>query len=277
MSGALPGPWGAALYDCRIGHLRTAPLRHAFQHRTYLWLVDPDRLPPVPGWLRPLAAFHAADHPGPAGLTIRQKLEHYLAEQGVEAACGRILMLTQARSYGYVFNPLTVYWCHDREGRPLCTVAEVRNTYGGAHRYLLRPDERGRATTAKEFYVSPFFPVDGEYHMVLPEPGERLALAIRLERPGGPAFTATVRGTRRPAGPGQLLLAALRHPFATPAVPLHIRYQGIRLLLRGLPVQPRPGGGCPVAGGRSAGAGPVGAAHPDPSQESTSQEEALLP
>jgi DUF1365 family protein len=93
---------------------------------------------------------------------------------------------------------------------------------------------------AKEFYVSPFFPVDGRYRMTVPQPGERLALTIRLERDGGLPFIATVRGQRGPAGPAALLRAALRHPFATLAVSVHIRHQGIRLLLKGLPVHPRP-------------------------------------
>ncbi|GAA5019214.1 DUF1365 domain-containing protein [Kitasatospora paranensis] len=240
MTAALPGPWGAALYECRIGHARTTPLRHSFGHRTYLWLVDLDRLPRLPAVLRPLARFRAADHPGDPRLTLRQNLDAYLAGQGVDLAGGRVLMLAQARSLGHVFNPLTVYWCHDTAGRPVCTVAEVHNTYGGHHRYLLHPDDTGRARTPKEFYVSPFFPVDGGYRMTLPEPGADLRLTVRLDREGRPAFTATVHGERRPASVRALLRAALRHPFATYAVPLHIRYQGIRLLLRGLPVHPRP-------------------------------------
>ena len=76
----LPGRWGAALYDCRITHVRTSPLRHAFTHRSYLWLVDLDRLPRLPAVLRPLARFRAADHlgdpvrgPGARGLSARER------------------------------------------------------------------------------------------------------------------------------------------------------------------------------------------------------------
>ncbi|MFJ9690916.1 DUF1365 domain-containing protein [Kitasatospora sp. NPDC101183] len=232
----LPGPWGAVLYECRIAHVRTAPVRNAFTHRTYLWLVDLDRLPALPWPLRWLASFPS----GVRGLSPREEIRRYLFGEGVDLAGGRVLMLAHARSLGYAFNPLTVYWCHDRTGRPVCTVAEVSNTYGDRHRYLLRPDGRGRAEAAKEFYVSPFFPVDGRYRMVLPEPGERLALTVRLERDGRSAFTATLRGTRHPATAGRLLRAAARHPFSTWAVSTHIRLRGIGLWLRGLPVHPRP-------------------------------------
>ena len=236
---ALPGPWGAALYDCRITHVRTGPVRHRFAHRTYLWLVDVDRLPRLPPPLRPLARFGPRGHRA-GGPPPRRDLEAYLAEHGLDPTGGRVLMLAHARSLGHVFNPLTVFWCRAADGSPLCTVAEVHNTYGGRHRYLLLPDGQGRARQPKEFYVSPFFPVDGEYRMRLPEPGAVLDLSIQLWRGGERAFTAVLHGTRRPATPLNLLRAAARHPLSTLVVSLHIRYQGIRLLLRGLPVRPRP-------------------------------------
>ncbi|WP_180290778.1 DUF1365 domain-containing protein [Streptomyces sp. TLI_171] len=234
----MPGPWGAVLYETRTTHVRAVP-RRVFRHRGYLWLVDLDRMPELPPLLRPLARFRTRDHAPADASTIRRDLTRRLAAQGIRLDGGRVLMLTQARSLGHVFNPLTVYWCRDEAGAPLCTVAEVHNTYGGRHRYLLRPDGRGRAETAKEFYVSPFLPVDGRYRLVLPEPDGRLHLTVHLDLPGGRAFTATVTGAGRPAGPAALLRAVLRHPFATWAVSLRIRSQGVRLWLRGLPVHPR--------------------------------------
>ncbi len=94
-------------------------------------------------------------------------------------------MLANARSLGYVFNPLSLFWCHDPDGELVCVIAEVRNTYGGRHCYLLHTDDAGRAETEKAFYVSPFYPVDGYYRMSVPEPGERLGVTITLHRPAG--------------------------------------------------------------------------------------------
>lgn len=230
----------SALYPCAITHVRTAPRRYALCHRTYLWLVDPDRPPRLPAVLRPLAGFDARDHFGGTAPTVRAGLERFLRARGVDLADGTVTMLTQARVLGHVFNPLTVYWCHRADGTPLCVVAEVHNTYGERHCYLLHPDEAGRAATSKDFYVSPFFPVDGGYRMRLPEPGPRLDLTVHLEREGARPFTATVRGTRRPGTPAQLLRLFLRHPFSTVVVSAAIRLHGIRLFLRRLPVQPRP-------------------------------------
>lgn len=231
---------GAALYRCAIGHVRTAPVRHSLRHRTYMWLIDPDRPPELPRLLRPLARFDARDHFTGRGPTLRAGLDAFLAAHGVDLEGGPVLMLTHARVFGYVFNPLTLYWCHGPDGAPRCVVAEVHNTYGERHSYLLRPDASGKASVDKEFYVSPFFPVDGRYRMRLPEPGERLDLSVRLERDGGRPFTATVRGERRAASPGALLRLAVRHPWSTLAVSAAIRLHGIRLFLRRLPVQPRP-------------------------------------
>ncbi|MFG2138312.1 DUF1365 domain-containing protein [Streptomyces sp. NPDC048650] len=229
-----------ALYDCVVAHARTAPIRHSFRHRTYLWLVDLDHLPRLPRPLRPLARFDHRDHFAGTGPTVRAGLERFLAAHDVRLDGGRVLMLAHARVLGYVFNPLTLYWCHDRDGAPVCVVAEVHNTYGERHCYLLRPDARGRADVPKEFYVSPFFPVDGDYRMRLPEPGDRLDLTVALRRGDTRPFTATVRGSRRPATTGQLLSAAFRHPWSTASVAAGIRRHGICLFLRRLPLVPRP-------------------------------------
>jgi uncharacterized protein len=234
-------PASAFLYECQVRHVRTTPVRNAFSYRTYQWLVDLDDLPVLPTPLGPLAGFRAADHfRHDDGRGIRQKLDGFLAARGIDLAGGQVTMLAHARVLGYVFNPLTVYWCH-RPGGPLeCVVAEVHNTYAQRHCYLLRTDAAGRARVPKEFYVSPFHPVDGWYQMALPEPGARLAVTVTLHRPDGSSFAASVRGRRRPATVPGLLSAAARHPASTLAVSGRIRWQGIRLYGRGLRPQPRP-------------------------------------
>ena len=229
-----------ALYPCTVAHTRVRPVRYAFRHRTYLWLTDLDDLPRLPRALRPLARFDPRDHFAGAAPDIRTGLEGFLRGQGMAPPTGRVLMLAHARVLGHVFNPLTLYWCHDRDGTLRCVVAEVHNTYGQRHGYVLLPDASGAARVPKNFHVSPFFPVDGRYRMRLPAPGEELDLTVQLERAGGRPFTATVRGRRQDARPATLLRAAVRHRWSTVAVSAAIRMHGIRLYLRGLPVQPRP-------------------------------------
>ncbi len=229
-----------ALYDVLVRHVRRQPVHRAFQHRLYLWLVDLDHRPQLPWVLRPFARFEARDHLGDPGRSIRENLDAWLAGHGVDLRGGRVLMLANARVLGHVFNPITVYWCHDEHGTLVCAVAEVHNTYGERHCYLLHLDAAGRARTAKDFYVSPFLSVDGEYAMRLPVPGQGLALAVTLHQEGAAALTATVAGTRRAATPAAVLRMLLRRPLVTHRTTALIRRHGIALWLRGLPVVPRP-------------------------------------
>jgi len=237
---ARPLAEGAVLYECRIAHARLAPLRNAFSYRSYEWLVDVDRLPRLHGWPSLLAGFQSRDHLGDPARSIRANVDEFLRSRGVDLEGGQVLMLAHARVLGYVFNPLTLFWCHRADGTLACVIAEVHNTYHQRHAYLLRTDDQGRARVDKELYVSPYHPVDGWYEMSVPRPGDRLAVSIILNRPNGHRFVAAVQGTAVPATRRALLHAAVRHPCSTAMVSARIRWQGIKLYARGLRPAPRP-------------------------------------
>ncbi|SDJ21561.1 Cyclopropane fatty-acyl-phospholipid synthase [Frankineae bacterium MT45] len=228
-----------SLYEIDIRHVRGAPVRHQVAHRSYQWFVDLDDLPRLPWPIRSVAQFRATDHVG-STQSLRANIDEFLGANGIDLHGGSITMLTNARSLGYVFNPLTLYWCHDPDSTLRAVVAEVHNTYSDRHRYLLQPDEMGRAETEKQFYVSPFYPVDGYYRMSVPEPGERLSITITLHRDGQPPFTASLRGSRRPATTAGVLRAVVRRPFENWRVRALIQLHGIRLYLKGLRVAERP-------------------------------------
>ncbi|MGW4122464.1 DUF1365 domain-containing protein [Nocardia sp. NPDC004711] len=220
-----------------IRHDRREPIRHGFAYRSYSWLVDLDEVPVPPRPLRALMGFHARDHLGDPAATLRDNVIGYLAEQGIDCRGGQILMLANARMLGYVFNPLTVYWCHDLAGALRCVIAEVHNTYGERHRYLVPPDPQ--VVVGKQFYVSPFNPVTGRYRLRAPVPGSRLHLAIALEDVDGRTrFEATVRGRVLPANRRTVTRTVLAHPLETWRIAARIRAQGLRLWARGLPVIP---------------------------------------
>ncbi|NUR98255.1 MAG: DUF1365 domain-containing protein, partial [Kribbellaceae bacterium] len=160
-----------------VRHARSGRIRHAFRHRTYQWLVDLDDVPRLPWYLRPLARFDARDH---------VDLRRYLADNGIQYD-GRVVMLANARVLGHVFDPLTVYWCLDGP----YVVAEVHNTYGERHVYLLRPDERGVARTAKEFYVSPFYDVSGSYLLTFELDRRHVRVQVRLAQDDRTVFGAS--------------------------------------------------------------------------------------
>ncbi len=229
-----------ALYRTRITHLRRAPVHHYFEHRGYCWYVDIDQLPQLPGWLALFARFEARDHfDGDANDSLRQRIDAFLADHGIDLHGGKITALMQARVLGYVFNPLSLYWCHDANGVLCHIVAEVHNTYGGRHAYLLPPGTDVPAMVRKRLYVSPFNDVDGYYLVHAPRPDDQLDVRISLHRDNQPAFVATMRGSRRKASVGEILRLQIAAPFAPLMGAMGIRVQGITLWLRRVPVVPR--------------------------------------
>ena len=229
-----------ALYRTRITHLRRAPVHHYFEHHSYSWYVDVDQLPRLPRWLRPFARFDARDHfDGEPNDSLRQRIDAFLAGRDIDLRGGTITALLQARVLGYVFNPLSVYWCHDAAGVLRHVVAEVHNTYGGRHGYLLPPDTDRPAMVRKKLYVSPFNDVDGYYLVRAPRPETELDVTISLHRENQPAFIATLRGVRRRASIGEILRLQLVAPLAPLMGALGIRVQGTTLWLRGVPVVPQ--------------------------------------
>jgi uncharacterized protein len=215
-----------ALYRTRITHLRRAPVHHYFEHRGYSWYVDLDDLPRLPRWLRPFARFDDS---------LRQRVDALLAQHGIDLQGGTITALTQARVLGYGFNPLSLYWCHDAQGVLRHIIAEVHNTHG-RHAYLLPPNTDPPALV---FYASPFNGVDGHYLVRAPRPDAELDVRISLHRHNQPAFVATMRGTRRRAGIGELLRLQAVAPLAPLMCALEMRVQVITLRLRRVPVTAR--------------------------------------
>ena len=244
-SDAVPEP---RIYFATTGHRRNtnAPgaVSRTFSYSTCYWLVDVDALPILPRLLRPFTRFAAADHLGDPDRSLADNARAALSAQGLTA--DRILLLTCPRVAGHVFNPLSVFYCFATtaaSGEPadlVAVIAEVHNTYGGRHVYLLRPDHAGRDTVGKEFYVSPFLPMGGSYLMRTPPPGESLSVSIALRQGGQTPFVATLTGRGRPIGTRSAVTALLRWPLLTLRTAALIRWQGIRLWLRKVPVQPRP-------------------------------------
>jgi len=232
----------------RTTHLRRAPVHHYFEHRAYSWFVDLDNLPRMPRGLRTFARFEARDHFSgpPAGVedTLRNRVDAYLAERGVDMRDGTVTALLQARVLGYAFNPMSIYWCHDAAGVLRHVIVEMQNTHGDRHAYLLPPTGDAAAAVKKSLYVSPFNGVDGYYLVRAPEPQESLDVTISLHREHLPALITTLRGTRRRAGAAEVLRMQLVAPAAPLMGAVWTRLQDLTLWARRVPVIGRT----PVAG-----------------------------
>ncbi|NMO01955.1 DUF1365 domain-containing protein [Gordonia sp. TBRC 11910] len=232
-----------AMYRTEITHQRRSPVTYRFEHRSLSWFIDADDLAPVSKWLRPLVSFRAEDHlfrPDVGPDTLRGRVNAELARHAIAPQPGRVTVLLNARSLGYVFDPLTLYWCHRRDGTVYAVLAEVHNTYGGRHCYAVVPDDAGRAQVPKGFYVSPFNTVDGRYSMRVSEPDDALHIDITWHPEDDLPFHARMRGTRVEVSTRAVLAAQLQTPLAPLVVSARIRRHGIALWRKGLAIVPRP-------------------------------------
>jgi DUF1365 family protein len=215
-----------ALYEAEVVHSRRSPLVHRFAYRTTYWLVDFDKLPQQRGIARWCTGIRRQDH-----VDIRG----FLKDHGVAAA--RVVMLTGARNFGYTFDPISVFWCFDEVDAQCAVVAEVHNTYGGRHAYLLEFDARGEAQIEKAMPVSPFNETGGTYRIRTSPPTANVLVRVALEREGQEPFVASLRGTRRPLTRTTALVSMLRHSSVRTRT--LIQWEALRLWRRGLRVQPR--------------------------------------
>jgi DUF1365 family protein len=236
-----------ALYRTRVTHLRRSPVHHYFEHSGYCWYVDIDDLPRLPRWLQPFARFEADDHfAGGPDTTLRQRVDAFLAQRGVDLRGGRVTALLQARVLGYVYNPLSLYWCHDADGSLRHIIAEVHNFQGQRHAYLLPPTGAQPVIVRKQLYASVFNGVDGYYLVSAPRPAEAVDVRISLHRDQQPALVATLRGDRRAAGIGQVLRLQATAPLAPLMGRMSMRVQGAMLRMRRVPVAPAMAATCPM-------------------------------
>lgn len=228
-------------------HGRTGAVRHAFRYRVDFVLIDPDSAEGSRFFRRnrfALASVHDRDHGGPPGAGAgaawaRRALAAAGAPDGL-----RLLLLTQPRWFGTVFNPVS-FWLGFRGDALVAVVAEVNNTYGDRHSYLCaRPDfgtigPEESLGAQKVFHVSPFQEVAGRYVFNFDVGADAIAIRI-AHRNGGEGLVATLAGPRRPLTAPRLLRAALRFPFAGLRATALIHWQAVRLRLKGARFHPRP-------------------------------------
>jgi DUF1365 family protein len=214
------------LYEAEVAHSRRSPLVHHFEYRATYWLVDFDELPQLRGIARWCTGVRTQDHVDIRGLL-----------QGHGVAAARVLMLSGARSFGYVFDPISVFWCYDEADALCAVVAEVHNTYGDRHAYFLELDADGEAEIEKAMYVSPFNDIGGTYRIRASPPTSTVSVRVTLEREGHAPFVASLRGKRRPLTWTSALVSVVRHSSARTRI--LIQWEALRLWRRGLMVQPR--------------------------------------
>jgi DUF1365 family protein len=259
---ALAEPEAAAhqIYFTRVMHRRLFPVQYRFEYRVFSLLLDIDRLHDVPrqlavgprqglarGLLHPrLFRFDPRDHGPRDGSPLRPWAERLLAERGIDLDGGRIRLLCFPRLLGYGFNPLSLWYCEHADGRLRAVIAEVNNTFGQHHIYLLHDDGAPmawpvRAEKVKCFYVSPLMEVQGRYRFRLSAPAARLGVLIRqFDEDGRLKLVATQTGSGEPLTDAALWRAFRAMPVMTYKVMFAIHWQALKIWLGGARFVPKP-------------------------------------
>jgi hypothetical protein len=260
----------SALYVGSVMHRRLKPRAHRLRYRMFWMLLDLDELAALSQRLRlfsverfNLFGFRNADHGDGSDTPLRAQVEKHLAAAGLNLEGGAIRLLCMPRILGYVFNPISVYYCYDRAGDLAALLYEVHNTFGQRHSYLIAVDRAQAGTLSqrcvKALYVSPFIGMDIAYDFRVRPPSERITLAIQGSDAEGPVIVASLAGERRELTDAALARVFATHPLMTLKVTAGIHWDALKLWLKGVQLRPRPPAPAPVTIVRDGG---LAASHP---------------
>jgi len=233
------------LFLGHVMHRRLRPVVNAFVYPVFYLQVP---LAGIDAMRRPifsvdrfnLLGFHRKDHGPRDGSELLPWIQARLRERGLPAD-GEVVLQCFPRLFGYVFNPVSFWFCHDRGGRLIAVLAEVSNTFGGRHSYLLHnpagePLRDGQELRAgKEFHVSPFCDVEGGYRFRFHLQRGTPLVRIDYDDALGEVLLTSISGRGREWTSGALLGALARMPFLTAGVMWRIHWQALKLWLKGVP------------------------------------------
>ena len=245
----------SALYRGEVMHRRLRPRAHRLAYRVFWLLLDLSEIDRLDRRLKlfsrgrfNLLSFHDRDHGDGTPTPLRAQVEALLARAGLDIAGGPIRLLTMPRVLGYVFNPISLFYCHHRDARLAAVIYEVTSTFGVRHAYLIPVPAADQAAgeisqcAARALHVSPFMGMEMDYGFRGHAPGERLDLTIDGLDADGLLITAAMSGDRRPLDDRGVRSAVLALPLMTLKVTAAIHWEALKLWIKGvrLTCQPSP-------------------------------------
>ena len=254
------------LFECRVTHARFSPRLHRFSYRAFYLAVDLDEVPQLRGRFRLLSVdrpnvfsfndrdflplgepVHNRDTEAPIavrpGAPLRERVDAVLASQGLSAKGGRVELVAMPRMLGYLFNPVSFYFCYGSDGAPVATIVEVTNTFREIKVYVLGPaafaDGTFRRRVPKDFYVSPFSDVDVAFDFALRPASDTLQIRIDDFVGAERSFTSGLTGAATPLSDARLAWCLVAHPLLTARVMVLIHWHALRLALKRVPWFPK--------------------------------------
>ena len=244
----------SALYTGTVTHQRLRPRRHRLRYRVFWLLLDLDEIDDLAGQLKffsrnhfNLLSFHDRDYGAGTAEPLRSQIERHMRTAGLDSDGGPIRLLTMPRLLGYVFNPISIYFCYCRTGPLAATIYEVNNTFGERHSYVVPVTDDGgasgqpiRQSCDKSLYVSPFLDMNMTYAFRVTPPAERVRIAISTNDAEGPILLALLSARQAKLSDPSLAFAFASHPLLTLKVIAGIHWEALLIWLKGIALRSRP-------------------------------------
>ena len=238
----------------RVMHSRIGPKNHSFSYPVYYYGIDLDELPQLNcqvkgfGYNRLAAvSIQDRDYLDGRGGSIKEKLTSFLNKHGEKYQIGRIFLVTAARYFNYVFNPVSFYYCYDTSNNLRTLVAEVNNTFKERHLYILseertaNPGYMKHYTVRKDFHVSPFYDMGGEYDFHFANIDDRLDIRLNVLKKGKEVFYSRIQGKPIELTTKNLWRTIMRYPINAALTMPRILWQAAKLhYQKRLPVFTKP-------------------------------------
>ncbi len=216
----------SCLYDVDIWHSRQSPKKYSFDHKIFMFYLDLDELPLLAqvSWMlgynrHRIYNFRDEDHILSSGTTAKCSVVAYAKTKGVSGEIAKVKLLTNLRTFGYVFNPVSFYFCFDVQGKPLCVVPQIGNTFGELKFFFLGADKLNCFTfedqQTKYYYISPFIDLDNVLDFKIQVLDDRLDIKIDVLKNGQKFFYSSMKGRRKALTTINLLWATFIYPFVT--------------------------------------------------------------
>ncbi len=198
----------SCIYEGKVMHSRVKPKYYKFIHDVFMFYLDLDEIDAITqrNWFisrnKPnVFSFYDKDHMDFGNKNIKENVIAYARKKGFNGPIKRVMLLTNLRVFGYVFNPVSFYYCFDENDNPLCSIAEVGNTFGEIKNFFLGPETLHKnqflSEKKKYFYVSPFVDLDVPMDFCLKVPGEKINIKIDDLKKNKKFLYTTLTGERR--------------------------------------------------------------------------------